>query len=137
MNRLPAGDNAPIVRTDFSSETAWHELCAAVRTPEPTYGFLPNVDFISDRSLEGLTTDRLIHLAAADANRPFVLVADAETFRHPERPILVIDLFDTSYPSFRAVPASIWNVEKNLSLGNADFEDFVRDCGADGILRPA
>jgi hypothetical protein len=136
VDRLPAGENVPVVRTDFSSDAAWDALCAAVRTPEPTDGFLPNVDFISDPSFDGFTTDQVIRLARAGDSRSFVLIADAQTFRHPERPILVVDLFDETYPTFRAVPATIWNVENNLSLGNADFEDYVRECGDDGIFRP-
>ena len=135
MSVLPAGENAPIVRTDFSSDTAWRELCAAVRTPQPGYGFLANVDLISNAALERWSTAQVIELATADSDRTFVLIADEETFRHRERPILVVDLFEDSRRSFRVVPGSVWSVENNLSIGNLDFEDFLSACDADGIFR--
>ena len=135
MSVLPAGENAPIVRTDFSSDTAWSELCTAVRTPQPRYGFLPNVDLINDAAFDGWSTDQVVELATANSDRTFVLIADQETFRQQELPILVVDLFDDSRRSFRVVPGSVWSVENNLSIGNLDFEDFLSACDADGIIR--
>ena len=132
---LPAGESAPIVRTDFSSDTAWNELCAAVRTPQPGDGFLANVDLISNAALEAWSTAQVSELATADSDRTFVLIADEETFRHRERPILVVDLFGALRRSFRVVPGSVWSVENNLSIGNLDFEDFLSACDADGIFR--
>jgi hypothetical protein len=132
---LPVGENTPIVRTDFSSDTAWSEVCTAVRTPQPQHGFLPNVTPINDAAFDGWSTDQVVELATADADRTFVLIADRETFRQQELPILVVDLFDGRRRSFRAVPGLVWSVENNLSNGNLDFEDFLNACDADGIFR--
>ena len=57
------------------------------------------------------------------------------TLTHPDRPIVVIDLFGEPGRTFRVIPSEIWSIENNLSIGNMDFDEFADSVDPDGIFR--
>ena len=132
MKPLPRTQHALLVRTDFSNPQAWDDLRRAIH--DPTGLFVTSLTFVDDPAYTGLTRADLLSLDEND--RPtFVFIADTESMRHPDHPVLVLDIFDASGPVFRAIPSQIPSIETNLSLGNMDAEDFAGSAGPDGIFR--
>lgn len=134
MNKLPKFDDSLLLRTDFANDAAWAELCAAAQA-ESGYGFRAYVDCIDDPSYGGLTVDQLVALASDGGYITFAFLADRRALTDPERPILVVDLHDEPGRTFRVIPAAMWIVENNLSIANADFEDYAGAVDADGVFR--
>ena len=128
----PITDQSLVVRTDFSDQRAWRELCAAIS--QPVGGFRACVEFYSDPALDGFDAARLVAEVAPDS-RSFLFVADRHTLEHPEHPVLVIDLFEEPGRTFRVVPSEMWAVENNLSIANLDFAEFADAVDADGVFR--
>jgi hypothetical protein len=64
-----------------------------------------------------------------------VVVVDRTAISHPEHPVLVLDLFDPSSQTFRALPWAVQAIENNLSLSNMDFEEFAGAADEDGVFR--
>jgi hypothetical protein len=146
MRDLPPTENALVLRTDFSDDGAWDRICAAVQ--EEVGEFRAYVTCVSDREYEGLTTERLMSLEPYKDLKPydvserdsgqfrtFFFMVDRIALTHPERPILVIDLFEEPGRTFRVVASEMWGVENNLSGGNMDFSEFADNTGEDGIFR--
>src|SRR5437588_9978593 len=95
VKTLPKSDNSLLLRTDFSDDSAWAALCEAVQVPSEE-GFQAHLDFISDPVYDGLTVDQLAKLApkGGDHNPAFAFIADRIALTDPERPVLVVDLYD-------------------------------------------
>ena len=132
MKPLPDTDDPLIIRTDFSNPDAWQELRQAIEHPQGL--FRASVAFVDDPAFDGVSRADLRTLDP-DGRRPFIFLADQTTMAHPERPVLVLDLFEDSTIEFRAIPAEIPGIENNLSLGNMDAEEFAGAAGDDGIFR--
>jgi hypothetical protein len=77
----------------------------------------------------------------------FAFLVDTQTLTHPDRPILVVNLYDwvegledqgkgPQYgATFRVIPSQMWSVQNNLSLANMDWEEFADNVDGDGIFR--
>jgi hypothetical protein len=135
MPALPQTKHALVLRTDFSDEHAWAALCREIQQPEAAYGFVANVDCVSDPAFAGLTVQRALEMSAQGPYRTFFFIADSLAFSHPEHPLLVVDLADAPGRTFRVIPSEMWGVENNLSLANMDFDEFAGSADADGIFR--
>ena len=133
MDRLVEGDDALVVRTDFSDERTWEAVRAEVSAPVGALGFTANVTFVDDRRYEGATKEQVAGLVGP--TRSFVMIADRETMTAPHHPLLVLDLLEEPGGEFRAASRTIHAVENNMSLGNMDFEDFVSAVDDDGVFR--
>ena len=134
MKRLPETDNPLLLRTDFFDDAAWAALCKAAQEPSEE-GFQASLACVSDAAYEGLTVEELVALVPTDGERAFVFLADRVALTHPERPILVVDLFDEPGRTFRVIPREMWGVENNLSLANMDYSEFADNADPDGIFR--
>jgi hypothetical protein len=137
VKQLPNINNSLLLRTDFSDDAAWLSLCAVVQQPNKE-GFKACVECISDPAYDGLTVEQLIVLAPKDdqcGQHTFAFIADRTTFASPERPILVVDLYDKPGRTFRVVPREMWSVENNLSIANMDYSEFADNADPDGIFR--
>jgi hypothetical protein len=134
VRELPETNDALVVRTDFTDDAAWHAICAAIREPVGEFQFRAYVDVVSDREYDGLTPDQLRSLIAKRV-RSFFFVVDRVTLSHPDRPILVVDLYQQPGRCFRVIPSEMWSVENNLSLANMDFDDFAESVDRDGVFR--
>jgi hypothetical protein len=134
MKDLPETGNSLLLRTDFSDDTAWVALCHAARS-ESEEGFQARLECVSDPAYDGLTTEQLVILARKTDNLSFVFLADRVALTNPERPILVVDLYDEPGRTFRVIPCEMWGVENNLSLANMDYSEFADNVDPDGIFR--
>ena len=136
MKPLPDTPESLVLRTDFSDDAAWREVCEASSAPSPGDGFLANLTFVEDRSYEAAAVADLIAAAvAATQYRTFMFVADGVTIHAADHPLLVIDLADQPGRSFRVIPSEMWSVENNLSLANMDFHEFADAIDASGTFR--
>jgi hypothetical protein len=55
---IPTTENALLIRTDFSNESAWEKLGAVVR--EPGDPFMFNMEIVDDHANSGATVEQLI-----------------------------------------------------------------------------
>lgn len=133
MKYLPESENALVLRTDFSDEAAWEAVCAAIR--QPVGEFKAYVEIVSDPKYEGLTAEQLPALVPQGSNHSFVFLVDRLALSHPERPVLVVDLYENPGRTFRVIPSEMGDVENNLSIANMDFEEFADAADADGVFR--
>jgi len=122
----------PLVRTDFSSPSAWREVVDAVHRDWED-GFRARVSIIDDPAYAGWTAERLAALPRVTCP-PILLVADSTTMTHPERLVLCLDL-SQAQKTFRVILPQLWSVENNLSLANLDFEDFADSVDGEGVYR--
>jgi hypothetical protein len=140
------------VRTDFSDDTKWRSLCAAVTAPQDASGAqrFAYVDLIDDSKYRDLTPLLLVNSLPDDYSKYFVLVADAASFSDSESTVLVVNFFPqfaesysvlprdrvaTDIETFRAAPNTIQSIENNLSIGNMGFEEFAESVDVDGVFR--
>ena len=134
MKKLPKTDNSILLRTDFSDDAAWAALCELVQVPSEE-GFQAHLDCISDPAYDGLTVEQLLALAPKGGDHTFAFLADRVALTNPERPVLVVDLYDEPGRTFRVMPREMWGVENNLSIANMDYYEFADNVDADGIFR--
>lgn len=133
MKLIPETQDALVLRTDFTDDTAWDVLCTAIR--EPVEEFQAYVTFVSDLEYEGRTTEELLALVPHSSDHTFMFIVDRTTFAHPDHPILVVDLLTEPGRTFRVLPSEMWGVENNLSTVNMDFREFADAVDPDGVFR--
>jgi hypothetical protein len=133
MDVFPKTDNSLVLRTDFADDLVWAAVSAAIAAP--VGDFRAYVTFVDDRRYDGLTIEQLLALVPEGSNLTFIFLVDGETLRHPDHPVLVVDLFHQRGRSFRVIPSEMWGVENNLSLANMDWEEFADRVDQDGVFR--
>jgi hypothetical protein len=132
---LPSCDGSLLIRTDFSSDTAWQKICEAVQQPQTEDDFSAHVECISDKACDRLEAAAIRNLLPADSQHAFVFLVDAVAITRPDHPILVLELNGDTLRTFRVIPSEAWSVENNLTLANMDFDDFLVSCDQDGVFR--
>jgi hypothetical protein len=135
---LPFIDTALLIRTDFTDDIAWRDVCAAAQAPVDTgFGniFGATIECISDPRFDGLTVEGLLGFTPRGLEPSFVFLADAETMGRDEHPIVVVDLNREYGRIFRVIPTEMWSVENNLSIGNMDFAEFADAADSGGVFR--
>lgn len=141
MNQLPETENAIVLRTDFSNDSAWLAVQNAVKQTivkgitgdaGPVMGL---IEFISDASYTGATTEQLVGLTPEDGELTFIIVADSISMSTVDHSVLVIDLAEEPGREFRATPSAIFEIAANLSIANMDFAEFADAVGNDGVFR--
>lgn len=132
MQQLPNTENALVLRTDFTDDAAWEEICANIQAPVGE--FQAYVNFLDDSQYDGVTTEQLPTLGALELNYYFMFIVDKLAISHPENPILVVNLSMLPIQSFRAIPSTMWGIENNLSTANMDFEEFANTVNYNGIF---
>ena len=135
MKQIPKTENTLILRTDFSNQAVWEEIRQEIQKPVTAFQFLAYVEFLDDNEYADITKNQLLQLIPRDYNHSFIIVADQITILHPDRPLLILDLYERSGKEFRAIPSQIQSVENNLSIANLDLEDFADSVDEDGIFR--
>jgi len=136
MTALPPTNDALVLRTDFTDDEAWRDVCDRIGQPEPEYGFVANVECVSDPRFDRLTPAALVDLARRDSQfRTYLFAVDAVTISDPEHPVLVVDVHDNPGRTFRVTPAELWGIENNLSISNMDFFEFADAVDDDGVFR--
>ncbi|GAB2825282.1 hypothetical protein GCM10027176_32160 [Actinoallomurus bryophytorum] len=134
MTTLPKTVSTPLLRTDFSDETAWEALLAAIATPNED-GFMAYVDSVEDPAHRDLTLEQVLALVPAECEHPILIVADHVALTSPEMPLLVIDLWDERGRVLRVVVEELSSIENNLSISNMDFDDFTAAADEHGVFR--
>src|SRR5690349_15272338 len=105
MELIPETDNALILRTDFSDQTAWETICALVREPVGDFHFLAYVEFLDDMQYVDIGKDQLLGLIPRNYNHSFIMLVDKTAISLPDHPLLIVDLYERSGSEFRAVPS--------------------------------
>src|SRR4051794_13102015 len=90
---LPKTEHSLVLRTDFSDDAAWEAACAAIQEPNGD-GFRAYVDCVSDPAYAGLTVEQFVALDPKGADHTFAFLVDRVTLTDPDRPVLVVDLYD-------------------------------------------
>ena len=134
MKTMPKCENSLLLRTDFSDDAAWDELCEAVQAMSEE-GFQARVECVSDPVYDGLTVVQLLALAPKGGDHSFAFIVDRVALTDPERPVLVVDLYDDPGRTFRVIPREMWGVENNLSIANMDYAEFAESADPDGVFR--
>ena len=138
-------DNTLILRTDYSDEKAWNELCLAIERSSKRFvkhgegieNYRDYIDYIEDPKLNNLSVKQILSLLPELVCRSEIFeifIIDRQSLSHRDRPILVVDMSDPAR-TFRVVPSQIWSVDANLSISNMDFEEFADNVDEDGIFR--
>ena len=131
--RLPPGDAALFVRSDFSDDAKWRATLAAVQQPSPE-GFTPNLVVVDDRAWEGAGAAEVAAAHRGDRARSVAFVVDAATLADPARAVLCVRIGGRKVQTLRALPTEVWSLENNLSLANMDWGDFSR-AAVGGVFR--
>ncbi len=130
--KFPNTKNTLLVRTDFSNDAKWKELCDSILNSYPAQFKAICPFFLNDSSYEKLDLGLLKSLIPEDWNHSFLFIVDEKTMSHTSHPILCVNMFKSG-AIFRLTPKAMLDVDSNLSTVNVDFEDFMRDTDAEGI----
>lgn len=140
-------DVSLVIRTDFSHPQEWIEVQVAIAEPQTEDGFTAFVTFVDQREYEGIMPSELLEMVPADVHHAVAFLVDTEALTHPDRPILVVNLYDyvedledqgkgPQYgATFRVVPSEIWSIQNNLTISNMDWKEFADNVDGDGIFR--
>lgn len=113
-----------VLRTDFSDDSAWAALQAAVDGGDESR----HATYVSDPAFAGATVQSLVDAdrAAVEKDKLYYLfVADETTMTDPEHPLLAVDLSDEPGRGFRVPPSWYADVSTNLTIANMDFSEFA------------
>jgi hypothetical protein len=130
--KIPSSENALLIRTDFSDESAWQKLTKAVS--EPGDPFIFNMEIVDDRSNSGATVEQLMGALPKEYPQSFMVVADRAAISPPDYPLLVVDLVERGR-QFRAVAVEVASIDNNLSIANMGFEEFAGLVDQAGVFR--
>lgn len=133
MPRSAAEEGSYLIRTDFSTPAAW---LSTLETVVARHGiFKGDFHIVDDPAYAGATKEEIVRRLGPEFEQTFLFVADSTTLAHPDRPVLVVDLWEGTLNEFRAVPAEVAAIQINLALANMDFEEFAGAADPDGIFR--
>src|SRR5262245_28439479 len=106
MKNIPKTEHPLVLRTDFSDNSAWESICAAIQAGE----FPADVECLSDSKYDGLTAEQLTALcpkfrdfgareydgltveqvgSLLNGYFFFMFIVDQIALTHPDHPILV------------------------------------------------
>src|ERR1700730_9547820 len=146
MKNIPKTQHVLVLRTDFSDDSAWKSVCAAIQEPVEfeQNEIWADVDCLSDPEFDGLTVEQLtaslVPLLGGERKpfeyqESFMFIVDRTALTHPDHPILVVDLGHEGGGTFRVIPSEVCGVWCNLSIANMDFWEFADNVDKDGIFR--
>ena len=133
--KLPDYDYALVIRTDFSDDAAWEQLCSVVKQPRFEYETRAPLECIDDESCSGLAPGDVASVLPAGSYRPFVFLADAQTISQAEHALLAVDLSEVPGRTMRVIPTEAGTVAANLILANMEFTEFAISVDPDGVYR--
>jgi hypothetical protein len=129
---IPKTDKALLIRTDYSNEEYWRSLNEIVQNPG---NYFTEVEIVNNKKLESANLEEIMALVQNATKHTFMFIVDSIAINHPEKPILVVDLFTSPGQSFRIVASKLWLVINNLSIANLGFEDFKENVDKENIYR--
>src|SRR5690348_16347444 len=87
---LPPTVDSPVLRTDFSDDSKWNDICAAFVKPTVPDGFIAYVNFIEDRAFENIYMPRLLASVPKDYEHQFIIVVDKLATTREDNAVLVV-----------------------------------------------
>ncbi|NEQ97414.1 MAG: hypothetical protein F6K30_11930 [Cyanothece sp. SIO2G6] len=133
MSGLPKTKKSIVLRTDFTNDGVWENVCSDISTPAGNHRV--SVEFVNDTQFDCLTIDQLLELIPPSSKKTFIFLVDEKTISDPDHPVLTVDLFQDKGRTFRVTPSQTAAVENNLAIANMDWEDFALNTDKDGIFR--
>lgn len=130
---IPTSENAVLIRTDFSDQSAWAKLKTAVS--EPGDPFIFGMEIVDDRANSDATVEQLMEALPEDYLHSFVVIADRASMSQPDYPLLVVDLLEERGRQFRAVATAVASIDNNLSIANMGFQEFADSVDEGGVFR--
>ena len=124
-------DFSLVIRTDFSDEISWKQICSMIQKSQTPEDFRALVECVSDKKYSGIKAGDIRSILPAESRREFVFLVDSVTISQDNHALLVVDTTE-SVRTFRVIPSEVWSVENNLRLGNMDFSDFLDAVNEDG-----
>jgi hypothetical protein len=136
MAALPQPDDLTslVLRTDFSDDTAWDLLQAAIDSASADR----HATYVSDPTYAGVAVQALVDTDAAasdDDKLTYLFLADAATMTDAEHPLLAVDLYTQPGRTFRLPPRWYADVSANLTIANMDFAEFADATDESGMFR--
>lgn len=131
---LPNTTKSLVVRTDFSSDATWDQVCMLISLSGIDYGFSADVEYINQKEYENLQIEQF-YPRNENFNSWYIFVVDSLTMNHDDHPILCINLNQEENNTFRLVPKEMWTVDNNLAISNMDFWEFQDEADSEGIFR--
>lgn len=138
MKGIPKTKNVLVLRTDFTNDAVWSDVCKIIDTPDKfndLIEFKANVDYLSDPKFEGIEEKTIVTLLPKGKYHPIIFVVDEKSISEPEHPILCIDLRYEYGRILRVIPSEVWGIENNLTMSNMDFGEFSNNTDTDGVFR--
>lgn len=136
MTSLPP--RAVLLRTWFGDDDSWRHLVSEAAIPRED-DFLPDVDFVDDRTFEGVAAADLPALQASGPSVSFIADESAQTDEgQPALAVWVSPRRGDDEPErkpFRVIVSELWGVENNLNLANMEWSEFADSVDADGVFR--
>ncbi|MEV0736767.1 hypothetical protein AB0I51_12545 [Streptomyces sp. NPDC050549] len=126
-------ERTPLLRTDFSDDSAWQAVRAAVEAPVGGGLARACTESVDDRRLADLTSEQILASIPHHAPYAVVIVADGRTMTEAARPMLVIGLADRS--ELRCVPEALWALLSDTGVKGMGLAEFLDDVGGDGLFR--
>jgi hypothetical protein len=129
----PPEYHALVVRTDFTDDRAWLEVCRLIESFD-CEGYTPTLLRVEDPAYDGATVEQLMH----SPGLYYAFVVDSRAIADPEHPVLVVDLnpeYGQPGRTFRTIPAEVSGIDANLGISNMDFEEFAESVDPDGVFR--
>jgi hypothetical protein len=136
MAYLPQPDDLTslVLRVDFSDDTAWEMLQAAIDSSDAHR----DATYVSDPAFAGVTVQALVDMDAAASDNEkvtYLFLADATTMTDGEHSLLAVDLYTEPGRTFRLPPGWFVDVSANLSIANMDFAEFADVTDGSGTFR--
>ena len=78
MNLLPSSDGALVIRTDFSNDSRWEEICSLISAPVEDWGeqYYARVQFLNSFSFCNIKKEQFIGSLSANYDHSFVFVVE-------------------------------------------------------------
>ncbi|MCO5995645.1 DUF6924 domain-containing protein [Actinoallomurus rhizosphaericola] len=140
---LPPTAAALLVRTCFDDEEGWRALLDEWGGADEDGWVGVDLDsdeidvenypltalVVDDRAFEGLPPGQVPALVPPEEHATLVALADARTFAEPDRPLTVVDLYDTPGQTAVLPCRMVGSMACNLELANMDFHEFIAEDG--------
>jgi len=136
--QIPKTKHTLVLRTDFSDEKAWDDICRIIRTPvknDTSLEFKAYVDFVSDPAFEELALPDILSVLPDQEDHYVMFIVDSVTIQSSQYPLLCVDLVQGNGDNFRVIAAAVQGVENNLSVGNLGFDEIAELVDEEGVFQ--
>jgi len=133
MKPLSHAQSPLILRTDFSNDAVWKQICRILDQPT-LEGYDDPMTYVNDREYEGISIAQVFSIipAAERSELVYIFIVDATTIAKPKHPLLLLDMIgDPGYVKpgryTRIDLEWVRDVAMQFSIGNMDIDDFLPD----------